>query len=65
MLGLKALHSSDLTYCETAHGFMKQDVGVTWCELYARIYRGCTMPWTSLLLHPWMQLDASAAAVFA
>lgn len=38
MLGLKALHSSDLTYCEPAHGFIKQGVGLTWCELSGRIY---------------------------
>lgn len=38
MLGLKALHSSDLTYCETAHAFIKQDVGMTCCELSGRIY---------------------------
>lgn len=38
MLGLKALHSSDLTYCETAHGFIKQDVSMTWSELSGRIY---------------------------
>lgn len=38
MLGLKALHSSDLTYCETAHGFIKQDVGMTCCELSGRMY---------------------------
>lgn len=37
MLGLKALHSSDLTCCETAHGFI-QDVGRTWSELSGRIY---------------------------
>lgn len=35
---MKALYSSDLTYCETAHGFIKQDVGMMWSELSGRIY---------------------------
>lgn len=38
MLGLKTLHSSDLTYSETAHGFIKHDVDMTWSELSGRIY---------------------------